>query len=118
VGQCTHAAVAAEICHFIADAIADLGKPEEINRVFVGFQKYLYKAGSDRNLAVAAGIGGQGCPLYTSSPTSKPHQISKLPHFSKSPLRFFPFIWYKQFTESSVWLARRIVCNSRRAPGI
>jgi type I restriction enzyme R subunit len=27
----------------IADAIADLGKPEEINTVFVGFQKYLYQ---------------------------------------------------------------------------
>lgn len=27
----------------IADAIADLGKPEEINKVFVGFQKYLYQ---------------------------------------------------------------------------
>jgi type I restriction enzyme, R subunit len=26
----------------IADAIADLGRPEEINRVFVGFQNYLY----------------------------------------------------------------------------
>ena len=29
--------------HFsIADAVADLGPPEEIGRVFVGFQKYLY----------------------------------------------------------------------------
>lgn len=27
----------------IADAIADLGKPNEINEVFVGFQKYLYQ---------------------------------------------------------------------------
>src|SRR5207249_5484753 len=27
----------------IADAIADLGKPEEISKVFVGFQKYLYQ---------------------------------------------------------------------------
>ena len=27
----------------IADAIADLGKPEEIGRVFTGFQKYLYR---------------------------------------------------------------------------
>ncbi|MBU1185127.1 MAG: DEAD/DEAH box helicase family protein [Proteobacteria bacterium] len=27
----------------IADAIADLGKPEEIGRVFSGFQKYLYQ---------------------------------------------------------------------------
>ena len=27
----------------IADAIADLGQPEEINRVFVGFQQYLYQ---------------------------------------------------------------------------
>jgi type I restriction enzyme, R subunit len=26
----------------IADAVADLGKPEEIGKVFVGFQKYLY----------------------------------------------------------------------------
>ncbi len=30
----------------IADAIADLGRPEDINRVFVGFQKYLYESGS------------------------------------------------------------------------
>jgi type I restriction enzyme, R subunit len=28
----------------IADAIADLGRPEEIGKVFVGFQKYLYQA--------------------------------------------------------------------------
>ena len=27
----------------IADAIANLGNPEEINRAFVGFQKYLYQ---------------------------------------------------------------------------
>lgn len=27
----------------IADAIADLGRPEEISRVFVSFQKYLYQ---------------------------------------------------------------------------
>lgn len=29
----------------IADANRDLGKPEEINKVFVGFQKYLYLPG-------------------------------------------------------------------------
>jgi type I restriction enzyme R subunit len=28
----------------IADAVADLGRPEEIGRVFCGFQKYLYQA--------------------------------------------------------------------------
>jgi type I restriction enzyme R subunit len=27
----------------IADAVADLGKPEEIGKVFVGFQRYLYE---------------------------------------------------------------------------
>jgi type I restriction enzyme, R subunit len=27
----------------IADALADLGRPEEIGRVFGGFQKYLYQ---------------------------------------------------------------------------
>jgi type I restriction enzyme R subunit len=27
----------------IADAVADLGKPEEIGSVFTGFQKYLYQ---------------------------------------------------------------------------
>ena len=26
----------------IADAVADLGKPEDIGKVFAGFQKYLY----------------------------------------------------------------------------
>ena len=27
----------------IADAVADLGKPEEIGKIFAGFQKYLYQ---------------------------------------------------------------------------
>lgn len=27
----------------IADAVADLGRPEEIGRVFSGFQRYLYQ---------------------------------------------------------------------------
>jgi len=27
----------------IADAVADLGRPDEISRVFSGFQKYLYE---------------------------------------------------------------------------
>jgi len=27
----------------IADAVADLGKPDEINHIFAGFQKYLYQ---------------------------------------------------------------------------
>ena len=30
----------------IADAVADLGKPEEISKVFVGFQKFLYQEGA------------------------------------------------------------------------
>ena len=30
----------------IADAVADLGRPEEIGRVFAGFQKYLYQGGA------------------------------------------------------------------------
>jgi type I restriction enzyme R subunit len=30
----------------MADAIADLGDPEQIRQAFVGFQKYLYQAGS------------------------------------------------------------------------
>lgn len=29
----------------IADAVADLGKPEEVSRVFSGFQRYLYERG-------------------------------------------------------------------------
>jgi len=29
-----------------SDAVADLGEPEEIRNVFVGFQKYLYQAGA------------------------------------------------------------------------
>ncbi|MFO1370931.1 MAG: hypothetical protein U1F42_00520 [Candidatus Competibacteraceae bacterium] len=28
----------------IADAVANLGQPDEINQVFSGFQKYLYQA--------------------------------------------------------------------------
>lgn len=27
----------------IVDAVADLGAPDEINTVFIGFQKYLYR---------------------------------------------------------------------------
>jgi type I restriction enzyme, R subunit len=27
----------------IADAVADLGRPEDIGRLFAGFQKYLYE---------------------------------------------------------------------------
>jgi type I restriction enzyme R subunit len=27
----------------LSDAVADLGRPEEISQVFVGFQKYLYQ---------------------------------------------------------------------------
>jgi type I restriction enzyme R subunit len=27
----------------IADAMADFGKPDEIGRVFAGFQRYLYQ---------------------------------------------------------------------------
>ena len=30
----------------IADAVADLGRPEEIGKVFAGFQKYLYEQGA------------------------------------------------------------------------
>ena len=30
----------------LSDALADLGKPEEIDRVFAGFQKYLYQGGA------------------------------------------------------------------------
>lgn len=28
--------------HALADAIAELGRPEEIGKIFAGFQKYLY----------------------------------------------------------------------------
>ena len=31
----------------IADAVADLGSADQIRRVFVGFQKYLYEARSN-----------------------------------------------------------------------
>ncbi len=34
----------------IADAVADLGRPEEIGRVFAGFQKYLYQPQIQRGL--------------------------------------------------------------------
>jgi type I restriction enzyme, R subunit len=30
----------------ISDAVADLGRPEEISKVFVGFQKFLYQEGA------------------------------------------------------------------------
>jgi type I restriction enzyme R subunit len=34
----------------IADAVADLGQPEEIGKVFAGFQKYLYQPQIQRGL--------------------------------------------------------------------
>ncbi len=34
----------------IADAVADLGQPEEIGKVFVGFQRYLYQPSIQRGL--------------------------------------------------------------------
>jgi type I restriction enzyme R subunit len=34
----------------IADAVADLGQPEEIGKVFVGFRKYLYEPQIQRGL--------------------------------------------------------------------
>ncbi len=29
--------------HMIADAVTDLGQPEEIGKAFAGFQRYLYQ---------------------------------------------------------------------------
>ncbi|MFZ1805007.1 MAG: type I restriction-modification enzyme R subunit C-terminal domain-containing protein, partial [Nitrospira sp.] len=34
----------------IADAVADLGQPEEIGKVFTGFQKYLYQPSIQKGL--------------------------------------------------------------------
>ena len=34
----------------IADAVADLGKPEDIGQVFAGFQKYLYQVNNLQGL--------------------------------------------------------------------
>jgi type I restriction enzyme R subunit len=30
----------------MSDAVADLGKPDEIGRVFAGFQRFLYQGGA------------------------------------------------------------------------
>ena len=38
----------------IADAVADLGKPEEIGRVFAGFQRYLYDKAAIRSQSAAS----------------------------------------------------------------
>jgi hypothetical protein len=43
-------------------------------------------------------------------------QVGKLPTSQKFCLRASTFIWYKQFTESSVWLAGRFCRNSRARP--
>jgi len=43
-------------------------------------------------------------------------QVGKLPTSQKFCLRPSAFIWYKQFTESSVWLAGRFCRNSRARP--
>jgi hypothetical protein len=39
----------------ITDAIADLGRPEEIGRVFAGFQRYLYEKATGRPRAHGTG---------------------------------------------------------------
>jgi type I restriction enzyme R subunit len=38
----------------LADAVADLGRPEEISKVFVGFQKYLYQTASVQSTTASA----------------------------------------------------------------
>ncbi len=43
-------------------------------------------------------------------------QVGKLLRSRKFRLRLNTFIWYKQFTESSVWLAGRFCRNSRARP--
>jgi type I restriction enzyme, R subunit len=40
----------------IADAVADLGKPEDIGEAFAGFQKYLYQDAAARNVGGFVGI--------------------------------------------------------------
>lgn len=47
-----------------------------------------------------------------------PHQIRHPMHFSNSPLQFFSFLWYKQFTESRSVAAGRICVNLSRPSGI
>jgi hypothetical protein len=41
--------------------------------------------------------------------TGSAHLTLIRPNFVNTPLRSAAFIWYKQFTESSVWLAGRIL---------
>jgi hypothetical protein len=43
-------------------------------------------------------------------------QTGKLTRFSNTPLRFFLFIWYKQFTESIGVAGWALFCNSRARP--
>jgi hypothetical protein len=45
-GNCLHhpVGIMREYNNSIADAVADLGRPEEIGTVFAEFQKYLYRA--------------------------------------------------------------------------
>jgi type I restriction enzyme R subunit len=40
----------------IADAVADLGKPEDIGKAFAGFQKYLYQDAAARNVGRFVGV--------------------------------------------------------------
>jgi type I restriction enzyme R subunit len=42
----------------ISDAIADLGRPEEIGRLFAGFQKHLYQQQTDSQRREATSTGG------------------------------------------------------------
>jgi type I restriction enzyme R subunit len=44
----------------IADAVADLGRPEEIGRIFAGFQKFLYQAALDPCPADSEGARTRG----------------------------------------------------------
>ena len=54
--------------------------------------------------------------LRVRNPPAPWNQVGKLLPSRKFRLRPGTFIWYKQFTESSVWLAGQFCCNSRRRP--
>jgi hypothetical protein len=77
-------------------------------------------AGPRLGRTCAEAAGGAKSRINTAFPSvlDRPtaHQIGKLTVFLNCPLQLFPFICYKQFTESSVWLTGRIVCNSRARP--
>ena len=70
------------VIHSGCDAIAELGRPEAIGRLFAGFQKYL---GPPPSVASGAAITGAGGFLDRCEPRGGARMMGKLPGEATTP---------------------------------